>query len=133
MQNSELAKAVAEAILVWRTYWKPPIDANGKKQIDNDISMAQSWTALMGSIAPDKFREAAQKACQEFTKWPTPAEVLKIVRDRTEIDPRHRLWQEPKRLPEPPITPEQRKEVLASMKSNLAGDLLQKLTEDQRN
>jgi hypothetical protein len=120
----EMDEAVTEAILIWRTIWTPPTN--------DDISMARTWVAMMGPADVKQFQEAAQIACQKLSYWPKPAEILAIIRDRVHVDPSHKVWK-PQQLSEPPITQEQREEILKNMKNPIARETLERLTRDQRN
>jgi hypothetical protein len=110
----DLNKAVTEAILVWRTLWKPPVEDN--------VVLAKSWVTRLQGVNVEKFRKAAQRICDLNTTWPKPAEILNLVR----VEPCHRVWEEPPQLPVPPITADQRRQILSKLNPKLAGDLLEK-------
>ena len=118
----QLDEAVTEAILVWRTFWAPPIN--------DDEALVKSWLTMMGDIDVEKFQRAAQIACRKLTFWPKPADILAIVREQGNAP---RLYQSLPMPQEAPVTPEFKAQVLAGMKSELGKKMLLELTEAQKN
>lgn len=112
----DLKQAVTEAILIWRNYWKPPKEDN--------VELVKSWLVMIGAVEVDQFKAAAKAICSSNTTWPKPAEILGIMRKG--IEPCHRLWQEPKMLPEPPLSVEDRRRILKGVNPKLAEGLIEK-------
>jgi hypothetical protein len=104
----ELEKAITEAILIWRAFWRPPIDDN--------LKLVQSWVMLMQGVNVEAFKRAANEIVNESQYWPTPKQILDKINGSAEPLPAYYREFKPLPMPdEPPITPEQKKEILAGM------------------
>jgi hypothetical protein len=112
---NELKTAIAEAFVLWETIWRPP----------GNLAIAASvWERVLAEegISAEQFREASFKLCKG-KYWPTPKDVLDLCEEKF-ILPEHRVWKELPMPEEPPITPEQKREILAQMKHPEAANLL---------
>lgn len=99
-----LNKAIAESFVLWESTWRPP------KQPDQ--VMVQVWASAFEGYDPDEFRRLAQIAIKRCKFWPSPAEVMDLS---PPSPPCHREFKALPMPDEPPITPQQRKEILESM------------------
>jgi hypothetical protein len=108
----ELREAIGKAFVIWEQLWKPVTEPGP--------TMLSVWeTAIAGAnITPEQFNSAALIATQKLSFWPKPADIMAIIKEPEASSLPH-YYAEFKPLPmpqEPPITPEQKKEILASMK-----------------
>ena len=125
---NELKTAIAETFVIWQLFWKPPVATSPE--------MVDAWAVKMADsgVSAEQFRKAAAKVADECKYWPTPKDVVDAVK-ATLVLPAHQLFKE---LPMPegdPITPEQKREILAGMKNPEAAKLLLRVIhggEDER-
>ncbi len=113
-----LATAISEAFTLWESLWRPVSKVDGK--------LIAIWVSQMEGITPEQFSKAADEAMRTCKFWPNPAEIRDLIPE-TKQSALPAYYNEFKALTmpnEPPITPEQKKEVIDSMKTEGGKKLL---------
>lgn len=105
----DLREVIAEEFVIWEMAWT--------NKFKGDVNQLDYWTTEMedAGVSADQFREASRKLRKEL-KWPpSPADVIEKCKVGVALP---HYYREFKALPmpnEPPITPEQKKEVIDQM------------------